>query len=184
MFSLTINRCLVDCLVLKQLSVSDSWAVCSLACVFVWTRSGLNLRRPAPHSSHIIHQNRRTELRWKYPDVFSCISSWMCSWLQTEGTELGWRSRRDSRQPIEKKLKIKMLYIWLIDQTVESAKTLKTFAPPNSPRVCSTEGKMYFSRHTALFSFVRPTQTQTVNLFLDTSTMPEHQSVGSSTFSI
>ncbi len=42
--------------------------------------------------------------------------------------------------------------------------------------------QMYFSLHTASFSLVRSMHIRTSPFFLGTGTMPEHQSVGSSTF--
>lgn len=47
------------------------------------------------------------------------------------------------------------------------------------PRLCSTEGSIYFSLHTASFNFVKSINSHTVSSFL--TTIAEHQSVWFST---
>ena len=51
-------------------------------------------------------------------------------------------------------------------------------------RICSTNGKICFSLHTLMFSFVKSTQMRMLLLGLGTTTIPAHQSVGSSTLVI
>ncbi len=57
---------------------------------------------------------------------------------------------------------------------------LNTVAPASMPRVCSTEGRINFSLHTDSFILVKSTQMRTVPAFFGTTTIPAHQSVGSS----
>ena len=70
-------------------------------------------------------------------------------------------------------------------QNPELASSLvNILAPLICARVCSTEGKICLSLCTLLFSLVKSTQIQTFPFAFGTTTMPEHHSVGCSTFSI
>ena len=60
----------------------------------------------------------------------------------------------------------------------------KTWAPAICARVWSTTGKGWCSQHTFLFSLVRSTHMFTRPLWLGTTTIPAHHSVGVSTGSI
>lgn len=71
----------------------------------------------------------------------------------------------------------------LICQNPELASSLEnTFAPPSCANVCSTEGRMCRSLLTLSLSLVRSTQIRTLSAVFGTTTIPAHQSVGSSTF--
>ena len=57
-----------------------------------------------------------------------------------------------------------------------------TLAPASWARTWSTAGRGCCSRCTLSFSYVNSTQMRTFSLLFGTTTMPEHQSVGSSIF--
>ena len=61
---------------------------------------------------------------------------------------------------------------------------VKIFAPPIYASICSTDGRICLSCCTLLFNLVRSTQIQTFPLAFGTTTIPDHQDVGCSTFSI
>ena len=61
---------------------------------------------------------------------------------------------------------------------------VKIFAPANCANVCSTAGSWWCSRRTLLFNCVRSTQILTLSCGFGTTTIPEHQSVGSLTGTI
>ena len=70
-------------------------------------------------------------------------------------------------------------------QKPEFASSLvKIFAHPICASVCSTDGRICLSRCTLLFNLVWSAQILTFPLAFSTTTIPEHQDVGCSTFSI